>query len=161
MGEQEQTFETGRFPQLGDPRFKGQVQASRFGPYFAIGLPLPAMRPIPGVPERTEGSTTHARWHRDDDCVWFVSLGRRRAVLGLHGRIDLVRGPTGVAVNARFFPPLTPLLALGLMLAIGSVRGELLFTLPIAALATVGIGWIHHRAAAEAADEIRAALVQG
>lgn len=135
--------------------------AARFTPYFTAGFPLlPELVPIPAVPKREEGTTASVRWVRDGAIVRFSAHGRG-GPMGLHGAVLLRpvrRG--GVAMDVRWAPPWTPLLAATWLGGLATARGEP-YMLPVA----VGLGFVvlhvYRTAAVKAAAELRWAFVSG
>lgn len=135
--------------------------AYRVRRYFQVGFPLgPRLVPIKALPEPDEGETATVRWARDGNEVLFWS-GNRRAPMGLHGRVLLIGPPGRVAVDVRWSPPLSPILAAVWLAGLGLFRGEGWLTVPVGSLMAGGLVLVYWSSAVTAARELRWAFVKG
>lgn len=133
----------------------------RFDAYFELGVPLmPPLVPVPEAP-RGEGRTATVRWEVVGDRVRFWGVpGERAAPTGLHGVVRLRPAGGRVALDVRWSPPISYLLAAAWLVVLGALRDALALAVPIAALLLLGITVAYRAFAVRAARELRFAFVE-
>lgn len=128
--------------------------------YFRVGFPLGAEPvPIPAVPAATSGKTPQVHWERDGDELWFwAEPNERKAPMGLHGQVTLVRTTRNVRMDVIWAPPWTPMIAAVWLAGLGAARGEAALTAPISVVLVVGLLVLYRQAAVQIAAELRYSL---
>jgi len=134
----------------------------RWLPYYALGIPLGrVLLPIPTAP-KGGGSTAMVRWEVCEDAVLYWAEPRTRsAPMGLHGRIQLVRRGSTVALEVFWAPPWVLVFAALWLIGLGLLRGEGWLTVPVGSSMVLGIAVLYWRSALTAARELRWAFVKG
>lgn len=146
---------------LGSLVVERQLLRFRLDWYFTAGFPIfPELVPIPRAPEGS-GETATVVWEVVEANLvrFWADPAVRKAPSGLHGAIRMSKSPQGVRLAVRWSPPWSPLLAAGWLAGLGLVRGEGLFTVPIAAMIVLAVLFVYRQAAVRAARELRWAWV--
>lgn len=128
----------------------------RWSPYYVVGFPIePPLVPV-RTPPRGAGRTATVRWEVDGPLVRFwADPSARAAPWGLHGGVHLRPSSRGIVLEVRWSPPWTPLIAVGLLPAIGAARGMPLLATTVAVVVGVSLLLVYRAAAIQAAAELR------
>ncbi len=128
--------------------------------YFRVGFPL-GMEPvpIPAVPVAIKGKTSQVHWERDgDEIIYWAEATERKAPMGLHGQVTLVRTTRNVHLDVIWAPPWTPMIAAIWLAGLGAARGEAALTAPISIVLVVGLLVLYRQSAVQIAAELRYSL---